>query len=263
MLLLANASFAQHHSPFGYNEENFAFEVKQIDEFIERFDNRSNTLLKEYLKTNYPTTKIERAGLIKGLFNQSDTTWNAIKVNEFITDVTNPSAPVFLSFYDKDWFAEVNCQFVYHGKNVKGTLILQVQPEKDYSSKWVITGIKADFLQLPSCRDSAKSLNPISHGTDFLGLDRALSDKENILNYFSRDYKNDLLTAFIYELKSDALKFKQVNNITYHFLQVDGWIFTIEQFVRNSRNSGWLISTLTKAGAEKKEKYKKDVLKIE
>ncbi len=249
--------FSDHH------EENFAFEVKQIDEFIERFNNRENTLLREYIKTNYPEAKIDRTSLIKGLFNQADTTWDAVQLNQFIEKVTNFSSPAFLSFYDKDWYAEVDCQFIYHGEDEEATLILLVQPEKDGASKWVITSAKADFLRLPGYQDSTKSLNPISHATDFMGLDKALSDQENLLNYFRRDFKNDLLTAFIYEVKNGSLKFKQVNNIIYHFLQIDGWILTIEQFARNSRNSGWLISSLVKVSEEEKRMYKKSVLNIE
>ena len=247
----------------GNHEENFAFEVKQIDEFIERFDNRENTLIKEYVKAHFPDAQIERTSLIKGLFNQSDTTWKPGVVNEFIADVTNSTSPDFLSFYDSDWYAEVECQFSYSGKVQEAALTLKVQPEKDGASKWIIAGVKADFLRLHSASDSTKSLNPISHGTDFLGLEKALSDKANLLNYFRRDFKNDQVTSFIYELKNGSLKFKQVNSIVYHFLQIDHWVFTIEQFSRDSRNSGWLISSLTKASAKHKELYKKEVLHIE
>src|SRR3990170_303965 len=50
-------------------ELNFVFEVKQIDEFFERFNNDQNSLLASYVRLKYPETNITRISLLESLFN--------------------------------------------------------------------------------------------------------------------------------------------------------------------------------------------------
>jgi hypothetical protein len=58
------------------------------------------------------------------------------------------------------------------------------------------------------------------------------------------------------------LEFKQVKNVSYHFMQLDHWIFKVEEFDRREKNNGWLISELQPAGITEKEKYLKHQLFI-
>ena len=67
------------------DNRNFAFKVKQIDEFIDRFNNADFTPIKHYLKEEFPTERLDRQTLIISLFNQSDTTWREPKVRQFFT----------------------------------------------------------------------------------------------------------------------------------------------------------------------------------
>jgi hypothetical protein len=42
----------------GRQESDFAFEVKTIDEFLERFNNDQYTLIRQHLETRFPGKKI-------------------------------------------------------------------------------------------------------------------------------------------------------------------------------------------------------------
>lgn len=248
------------------NEENYAFEVKIIDEFIERF-NGENTLLIKYIKEKKLPAKTDRPTLIKGLFDrEASTPWNIGEVQQFIDQVTNTSHPVYLSFYDTSWFAEVNCKMLYKGKPQQATLLLKVKLEENKDSKWIIAGVKANFLPqgMPAYAYTPtsvkRSLNPVSHATDFMGLYKAFKDKANLHNYFSAK-QMDAIGPFIQALEKGELEFVQVNNITYHFLQVKGWTFTVQQVNRQTRNSGWLISRLLKTDDSVKDTYEFSILK--
>ncbi len=241
---------------------NFAYQVKQIDEFIERFNNKDKTLIKQYIKKLDTTARFKRENLIKSLFNASDTSWRKEEILQFISQVNDTTKPAYLSFFDDHWYAEVNCAAAYKGKPTIITLILKIQREQNGMSKWVAVSAIADFLRLPVRKDTTTGLNPLSHATDFMNIDLLATDKKNIRNYLPNHYRDDVLSVFLYESQHNQLLIKQVNKITYHFMQIDGWIFTVNRFSRQTRNSGWLVSRLIPVTAEVKQKYAKEKLNL-
>ena len=110
---------------------NFAYQVKQIDEFIERFNNKDKTLIKQYVQKLDTAAKFKRENLIKSLFNASDTSWKKEEIMRFIGQVTDANKPTYLNFFDNHWYAEVNCAAIYKGKPTPITLILKIQREKN------------------------------------------------------------------------------------------------------------------------------------
>lgn len=241
---------------------NFAYQVKQIDEFIERFNNKENTLIKQYVKKKDTTAQFKREQMIKGLFNASDTSWKKAEILQFIGQVSNAEDPVYLNFFDANWYAEVNCAASYKGKPTTITLILKIQREKNGMSKWIVVSAIADFLRLPIRKDTTTGLNPLSHATDFMNIDLLTTDKKNIRNYLPNHYQDEVLSVFLYEAQHNQLAIKQVNKITYHFLQIDGWIFTVNRFSRQTRNSGWLLSKLLPVTVDAKQKYAHEKLSL-
>jgi hypothetical protein len=241
-------------------ELNFALEVKQVDEFMERFNFDRSTLLLKYLAKHYPNVQWQRAELIRSLFN-SERDWDTTQIEAFIQQVTEPANPCVLDFYQKDWYAELECQVLFKGKIETPTLLLEVHTEPDLAAKWTIRGVKADFLVL-SQKDNMSFLNPISHSTDFMGLRKAMGDTANLPSYAFEEFQPDLLSIFMYELQNGTLQFKQVNDIRYHFLQIDQWIIQVHRHLRDSRNSGWLIDDLFQATPDQKQLYRQQVLGI-
>jgi hypothetical protein len=47
-------------------------------------------------------------------------------------------------------------------------------------------------------------------------------------------------------------KNRSIGKITYHFLQLDGWIITVNYIKPRIKNSGWLMAALQQADNQKK-----------
>lgn len=241
------------------NNENFAFKVKQIDEFMDRFNAVPATPIQQYVREQYAIDSLSRASLVLSLFNREDTSWNEQQVREFVTDVAQSAAA--LDFYDRGWYAELNCAGRYKGRPEQFTLVLSLEVLRPgRGAKWVIEGVSADFLQLGYSQDRRRALNPGSYGTDFMGLVDALQDTANVRNYLNTRTQPSQLLLFFNKLCEGQLLFERVNTITYHFLQIDNWIFKVRDFNRDTANSGWLISELMKVTDVQKLQYREKIL---
>jgi predicted RND superfamily exporter protein len=241
------------------SEDNLAFvwEVKQIDEFIERFNGSNKTLLVQYYKKNDPSMVFTREKLIKSLFNTEDRHWDLNEIVDFIAQVNNKQHPKYLDFFRANWYATVRSDVTYKGapRVIIFLMILQRQPSG--SSKWIISGATAGFLRLqeikqhlmkiPEPRDSTVTLNPASNTNDFLNIDKVSKDKANIKNYFlqAKNY-NDDLRLVENEILNGHLVINKTINVSYDFKQIPGWEIAITQYNRQTRNSGWLINRLTR-----------------
>jgi len=246
------------------DEYNFAFQVKQVDEFIERFNGDTSTLLYEYRSKKFPDETMDRELMIRTLFDNQRPKWDMKLVHSFVEEIVDEKKPLYLSFYDEDWYALLDCNVSYKGKNERAFITLQVQKEEDYSSKWVIRGVMADFLKLPGNESDQVFLNPVSHGTDFMNLGQLFkADKRHIKSYLYRNFHPGGLALFIHELIDGNIDFGQINSISYHFLQLDGWAFTLRKIYRDSPNSGWLISDLQRLDRKNKDAYRRKILYLD
>ncbi len=252
--LLSNA-FAQKF----YMDDNSLFKnhVKQIDEFIERFNNES-------LDDNLTSNEVREKQLIN-LFNFNKQ-WDSLVVFDFINYVINDQC--YLDFYDKNWYALVDCSFE-HEEQIQGVqLTMQINTTDDGRAEWVIKEINAPFLVDGGDNSSLTTSNtnqfmhPMSHSTDFMGLFNIFNKNAAALSdYFDEDLDHEQL-SFIQLIKGKKIKYKQVDKIGYHLLQLPDWIIKIEDFNRKDHNSGWLISELIPANNNIKNQYKNAVLSI-
>jgi hypothetical protein len=260
-LLLAEPVYTMAQS--FYNEDNLAFvwEVKQIDEFMERFNGSNKTLLVLYYKKNDPSMVFTREKLIKSLFNTGNRHWNLNEIIDFIGQVNDKQHPQYLEFFGGNWYAVIKSAVTYKGRPKVITFLLMVQNQSNGSSKWIIFGATADFLRLPEIeqhllkipepRDSTVSLNPVSNTNDFLNIDKVSKEKANIKNYFlqAENYSDDL-PLVENEILNGHLVVNETITVSYDFKQIPGWEIEIKQYNRQTRNSGWLISRLTRMPAK-------------
>jgi hypothetical protein len=256
LLLSSNVLFAQ-----GYEKEYeklYAWEVKQVDEFIERFNNDS-TLIKQYTKKNDAKAQLTREKLIKSLFNAEGKNWNFVEINSFIKTVNDPHQPLKLKLSGDNLNAKLLCSIKYKHKPETATLILKLEDLPNGSSKWVITDVEAAFLKpdsidikqkkpaIPLSNNSGISFIPTSHNVDFMNIDVISKDKKNIANYFVVPAKQSAaLKAFVSYCYDNTVEVKNVSQITYTINQIKGWTMEVQQFTRETKNCGWLISKLTK-----------------
>ncbi len=255
-----------------WDQEKEAFVVKQYEEFVERFNFDSDAVIVKWFQENYPGHELDRDMLLRSLFNLEDPEWDPSVVDQFIEQMIDEDDPVFIDFYDESWYAEVSCLFEYNRRQYPGSLILQSKKYGNNSSKWQIVTVVADFLPagdavppddlFSAVRNPERILSPVSHATDFAALHRAFKDLPNLPNYFSKDQWSPKLYVFLREMMNGSLCLETVKDVTYHLLQIDGWIVSLKYYNRNLPNSGILISNILRADPPKKEGYKRKRLNI-
>lgn len=260
----AGSSSAQVVESNSRRELNFVFEVKQIDEFFERFNNDQNSLLASYVRLKYPQISLNRMSLLESLFNDQVQGSGPELIREFCLQVADSTKPAYIDFYNGDWYAEAVCKFRLNGQMTDVVLLLKIQQEENGGSKWIIVSAFAKRLALtdrevifPYKATCCKFLNPMSHATNFISLSRAFNDKKNIPDYLDEDFlEYPSSKSFVRAFLRNQLEYLHVKDIRYHFLQINGWIFTVNQYHRKSVHSGWLVSSLKKATEEEKSIYR-------
>src|SRR5450631_1895829 len=90
--------------------ENFAYAVKSIDDFIDRFDYVRGTEFEEFFHSNHPDAKLSRSQLLLSLFNFKNKSFRGNHdIMSFIETVTDSMHPEFINFSDSSWYAEAEC----------------------------------------------------------------------------------------------------------------------------------------------------------
>ena len=245
-------------------ELNFVFEVKQIDEFFERFNNEQNSLLASYIRLKYPEVQMTRSSLLESLFNTEVNGAGSDMIREFCLQVADSTNPAYLDFYGGDWYAEAVCKFRLNGQLTEAVVLLKIQRDGNGGSKWIIvsafsrrlgiTSLPVIFPYKPGC---CKFLNPMSHATNFISLSRAFRDRINLSDYLDTGFlEYPYARSFARAVLRNQLEYLYVKSIRYHFLQIDGWIFTVSQYTRKSIHSGWLVGSLRKSTEEEKTRYR-------
>jgi hypothetical protein len=238
-------------------ERSLYAETKQVNQFFRRFNNEEAASGVKYNSKDslYRNTKT-RNRYLNMLFNNEDVGMTSDIKKSFISDITNKNKPLFLDFHGGSWFAQVNTTFLWQGKEEKLIIYLKLQEEK-VGSKWIISKINFKPFARFAYKDTNTTknfLHPLSHELDFMNLYKVFEfNKENIASYTSKDYTLDQLSIFLYEVKKGNLQFRTVNNVKFHFFQLNNWYFELSEFNRSGNNKGWLISKLVKANEPEKQ----------
>ncbi|WKN41050.1 hypothetical protein [Tunicatimonas pelagia] len=252
-----NLLLAQGIGEYLGDEDVLYAETKQVNQFFRRFNGEEDIEGKRYYNgdKDYRNPKL-RQKYLENLFDNQTREISATEKQAFIKTVNNSSSPTYLNFHGGQWFAEVKAQFNYQGRRQEATLFLRLQEEK-VGSKWIFA--KAYFPPFAKLFDSDTTggmpfLHPMSHELDFMNLRRVFQDnKEKLDQFLARGYQPDYLSILLYEIKNSNLRFETVNNVKFHFFQVDGWYFQLAKFNRPGYNRGWLIADLSEATPQEKE----------
>lgn len=266
-LLLVTTYFlnAQSGSYNGFTEDETVLYTmnKQVGQFVKRFNMEEDQYGKDLLKTDkrYHNDKL-RTEILPGMFDKYNPRTSGTLKTYFVNDVTKEDNPVYLDFLDKNWFAEVSATFTANGDEVNIILYLTLE-EENLGSKWIISNVWYSYFPrlfpTPDSTDQSRYfLHPMSHELDFMNLHKALERPERIQYYASNEYRPDFLTLFFYQTKIGQLKFKQINDVKFHFFQIPNWYFELTYFNRNDTNSGWLISNLKYINDEEKKELIKN-----
>lgn len=231
------------------DESKLYAESKQVNQFFRRFNGEEDEKGKRY----YPKDKQYRSVKLRKkylgiLFDEANAGIRSELKAEFANHVLDNPETAILDFHGPKWFCEVQTLFTMNEKTQPVTLYMEL--EKDHlGSKWVIQKVYAGMFQPYFVRDTSRVgrfLHPLSHELDFMNLRKAFVHSDSISQFATKKFAPDYLSVFLYEIKKGNLKFVSVENVKFHFFQINGWYFELSDFNRPGYNTGWLISNLVK-----------------
>jgi hypothetical protein len=242
------------------DESKLYAESKQVNQFFRRFNGEEDEKGNRYYADDkhYRSVKL-RKKYFSILFDESNRGLNPSLKKEFAEAILEKPETSILDFHSDKWFAEV--RVLFQGNGADQPVILFMELEKDHLGyKWTISKAHAERYDRYFVRDTSRIgrfLHPMSHELDFMNLRKAFANSDSISQFTTKTFKPDHLSLLLYELKKGSVKFKSVENVKFHFFQIDGWYFELANFNRPGYNTGWLISNLVKI----KNDAEKDLLK--
>jgi len=244
------------------DESKLYAETKQVNQFFRRFNGEEDEQGNRYYAKDrkYRNEKL-RKKYVEILFDNSNRNIDDELKRAFSQDIIEES-PQFLNFRKEGWYAEVQTTFIKAGKNLSVTLFLKLEKAQQ-GRKWNIFKVYSDHYAKHFKKDTTQVypfIHPMSHELDFMNLRKAFNKKDSINQYTVKNFKADQLSVLMYEVSDGAITFKTVNDVTFHFFQLDNWYFEISEFNRDGYNRGWLISSLTRFKNEKEKQLLKDYL---
>jgi len=236
--------------PQSAQDTSYVYRVKLIQQFVGRFNHTESF---EGINLGLFENNSERKRYLASLFlKELVDSADREMLHTFVNDVVNRN--ITISQLDTSWYAVLNCEASYQGQKTNVLLTLQIQVNPDMSVQWMIVGAKANHLQ--SSKDTAKSyLLGNAHEMNFMRLFIHLQDDQKNIKQFVKCAKgDDALTIVKWLIYTGELKVHRASEVSFYFLQVPGWVFSVKEFNRKGFNSGWLIYHLEEADKIKKEK---------
>lgn len=232
---------------------DFKAQVKSLDEFKERFNGVES---KPGIEVNENYRRNNLISLFDFQMNKEDITREQFtkKINCFVDSVLNNNIEFRIS--DSGLWAECVCRIRYQGKSKRITLILQNEKFQKGMFRWALSGVRGlkEAGIIPS--EKFYPISPVEHEIYFLGLQDLINENPSrAFGYRSRSAQIDQLSVFLVLIQSKALKFDLVEEQTFHYMDIPGFIITIKEVVRQGENSGWLITSLRHALQQDKVNY--------
>lgn len=250
---------AQVNQQTNLDDDYYQLRVKHVEDFINRFnyafDARGNkTFYNDTLKDNraFEILKLFSKPILEKYCEMGDEGQIIYKkgkdnlLENFIQTVALDSVPLMLTFTSNKWMAENNCKVKYKGKVENITLFMGFEYHTQQGTgKWVIDSCQIPFIDISQANKN--QLSPVSHNMNFMGLGKtAETNPEEFPGFASINYKPDYLSVLFFLIKSKQLVFENVEKSTFHFRQIPGFYFAVENVKENSAHSGWLITRFEK-----------------
>lgn len=247
LCVLALPLQAQHFAdPF--LTKDFEAHVKSIDEFMARFNGTES----------YPGLDAQSADFtlrnLASLFDHAKMMpVQKQQARQFIQVVTDSKTQ--LSFADDAWYAVARCDVKYQGRSTRVTLVLHPEKMRGNRYRWVFCGADSVCGNLIDA-DKKAAISPVEHEIHFMELQSIFkNNNQNIFGYRASGYQIDQLSAFLALVQAGSIVFEQVSDLHFVFLEVPGYVFTVEERGRKGPNAGWLISSVQSKTDEEKMQY--------
>ena len=214
--------------------DNYAFKVKQISEFMSRFNLEMCVITPEQ-------DSLWRVYNRVLLFDRETYETNQHKADSLIRMIEKDT--IQLQYSDTTWTAYAKCRVSYMGK--EDSILLALKPELRGKNmyKWVIVEASGDILSLPSKTHSEHFyISPVDNELNFISLSQITKNNtNNIMQYAGSKCELDGLSVFYTMIYTKQLRILNVQELTYHFDLPHKHSFDVRYFNRTSKNSGWLI----------------------
>jgi hypothetical protein len=235
------------------DESKLYAESKQVNQFFRRFNGEEDEKGKRYNPDDkqYRSPKLRKRYLAM-LFDDSNTGMNSTLKADFVKSVLDKNESSILDFHGENWLSEVQATFILKGKPQSVTLFMKLE-KAQLGYKWVIEKVDMGYFDSYFKRDTARVgqfIHPLSHELDFMTLRKAFAYSDSVSQFTMKSFTPNHLSLFLYEMKNGNLKFSYVNQVKFHFFQIEGWYFELNQFNRAGYNTGWLISNVVKLNSE-------------
>lgn len=227
----------------GWLEQKFYFQVRQLSQFMERFN------YQEKLMT--PSGEIVSRWInLAGLINHEDSILTSNpNTKAFLKQCYRDSSTAKLNFNDSLWYASVKATFDYKGKPIEIEFLLMPEHYLNGGTSWSIVSVDSKILDIDTNRKASVFINPMGHEVGFLDMIKVIN-RNQLSSLYHSYYEYNKLSVLDYLIQRQELKFVQINSTEYTFNQIPGWQFTVKDFNRNSLNSGWLISKIIKKASK-------------
>lgn len=244
LLMACNSMNAQIFTSV-IDEQALEFRVKQIDEFMKRFNYEvdyrgelpKDRLNKEERKKNMMTL------LNLDKFFDNNKQLDSIS-SAFIDEVIGKDLSVY--YEDTTWTAFAKGKIMYEGKAHDVTYSLKTEKIKNVMYKWVINDIQSPiFGKYRQEQEGKITISPASHGTNFISLPETFNLNSKVVGTsFSKDYHRNTLAVFDFLFFTGKIKAISITNVKFNFI-VGNYEITIERIEKNKgNNQGWLINDI-------------------
>ena len=251
--------FAQNPVSRAKMTVEMATQVKQLDDFIDRFN---GTVLPDGQKAA-ELPNLSRKECLKLLINQEHERWKTpdyvAKVGRFLNVVCADAAPIKLDKYSDKFYCIANCEVEYADSPNEIELLFSRKVEKNVHN-WVLAGASASFLEIGLDAGDRNAVLPNAHETNFLSFTNAIHQGKSVFSFTENEFKYDPLSAFIFAIDRRMLKMKECSNVILYLTEVKGWVVKVETFSRPTSHSGWLISDLIELSTPSENDTRKKIL---
>lgn len=260
LLLVIQTAWGQAVLPDLGFAQDFAAQVKSMDEFMARFNGDES-------KPGIHKTSLRRRDNILALFDFNIGHGNLTN-NDFkkkLSDFTEAvcSWKSRLDLKDASSWAELLCSVKFNNKTFPVTLLMQKENIDNNRSRWAIVCVKG-LKEAGLYNDKLSTISPVDHEVHFMGLQDFIQNNRLLCpSLRSKNKTIDTFSMFVGMLVSGNLHFVSINEVKFHFLAVPDYAFVVKEIGRNGPNSGWLISNFWKLDNKGKEKYENNLLGID
>jgi hypothetical protein len=162
---------------------------------------------------------------------------------------------VKLSYESPDWIAVATYLGKYKGKQFKVRLALRTECIRGNVYRWAICGADGVLGQIVDTLQR-RAISPTEHEIHFIELQSIFHNEcDDIFGYREEGRTIDPLSVFFALIHSGAAKMETVADLKFVFLEVPGYVFTIEEKARKANNSGWLITEIQRMNNAEKQQY--------